>query len=265
MRFAMIMARDRGGGRRSPRWCWWRSHRRPTPRRAAPKPSKACIIRCAASISPKPTCASSGAMKRASPTAPSPGWPTTSRRAGLELEFAMNGGMYGVELRPIGLLIEEGRELRRANMAESPAGVSPVPNFYKKPNGVFYIGEGEAGVMEMGRFVDEAPAARFATQSGPLLVIDGASCIPPSSRARATAAAQRRRRQQPHDGAFRHLAGAGELPRLRPLLPRPPGQRQRALSRRRLGARALFAAAAAQRPPRPRRLRADHRRRPPGE
>jgi uncharacterized protein YigE (DUF2233 family) len=93
---------------------------------------------------------------------------------GLELEFAMNGGMYGVELRPIGLLIEEGRELRRANMAESPAGIRPVPNFYKKPNGVFYIGENEAGVTEMGRFVDEAPAARFATQSGPLLVIDGA-------------------------------------------------------------------------------------------
>ena len=93
---------------------------------------------------------------------------------GLELEFAMNGGMYGVELRPIGLLIEEGRELRRANMAESPANIRPVPNFYKKPNGVFYIGEGEAGVMEMGRFVDEAPAVRFATQSGPLLVIDGA-------------------------------------------------------------------------------------------
>ncbi len=92
---------------------------------------------------------------------------------GMDLVFAMNGGMYGVELRPIGLLIEEGQEMRRANMAESPEGLQPVPNFYKKPNGVFYIGEGEAGVMEMGRFVDEAPAARFATQSGPLLVIDG--------------------------------------------------------------------------------------------
>jgi uncharacterized protein YigE (DUF2233 family) len=93
---------------------------------------------------------------------------------GLDLEFAMNGGMYGVELRPIGLLIENGRELRRANLAAPPAGTKPVPNFYKKPNGVFYIGEAEAGIMETGRFVDLAPAVRFATQSGPLLVIDGA-------------------------------------------------------------------------------------------
>jgi uncharacterized protein YigE (DUF2233 family) len=93
---------------------------------------------------------------------------------GQELVFAMNGGMYGVELKPIGLLIEDGREMRRANMADPPAGVSPVPNFYKKPNGVFYIGASEAGVMETGRFLELDPAARFATQSGPLLVIDGA-------------------------------------------------------------------------------------------
>lgn len=92
---------------------------------------------------------------------------------GLELVFAMNGGMYGVDLRPIGLLVEDGRELRRANLAEAPADLSPVPNFYKKPNGVFYVGETEAGVMETGRFLDEGPAVRFATQSGPLLVIDG--------------------------------------------------------------------------------------------
>ncbi len=94
-------------------------------------------------------------------------------RRGFELEFAMNGGMYGVDLSPIGLLIAEGRELRRANLAEGPANVRPVPNFYKKPNGVFHIGDGQAGVMETGRFVDTGPPASFATQSGPLLVIDG--------------------------------------------------------------------------------------------
>lgn len=92
---------------------------------------------------------------------------------GLELQFAMNGGMYGVDLSPIGLLIAEGRELRRANLAEAPANVRPVPNFYKKPNGVLHIGDGEAGVLETSRFLDTGPQARFATQSGPLLVIEG--------------------------------------------------------------------------------------------
>jgi uncharacterized protein YigE (DUF2233 family) len=92
---------------------------------------------------------------------------------GSELVFAMNGGMYGVDLRPIGLLIEEGNIKRRANMADAPAGVRPVPNFYKKPNGVFYIGDAQAGVMETGQFLKTDPPARFATQSGPLLVIDG--------------------------------------------------------------------------------------------
>lgn len=93
---------------------------------------------------------------------------------GLELVFAMNGGMYGVELRPIGLLIKDGDTRRRANLADAPAGLSPVPNFYKKPNGVFYIANAEAGVMETGRFLETVPGAKFATQSGPLLVIDGA-------------------------------------------------------------------------------------------
>jgi uncharacterized protein YigE (DUF2233 family) len=93
---------------------------------------------------------------------------------GLELVFAMNGGMYGVDLRPIGLLVKDGKTRRRANMADAPADASPVPNFYKKPNGVFYIAQREAGVMETGRFLDAAPAVKFATQSGPLLVIDGA-------------------------------------------------------------------------------------------
>jgi len=74
---------------------------------------------------------------------------------------------------PIGLLIEEGQERRRANLAEPPANASPVPNFYKKPNGVFHIGDGQAGVMETARFLDAGPPARFATQSGPLLVIEG--------------------------------------------------------------------------------------------
>jgi uncharacterized protein YigE (DUF2233 family) len=92
----------------------------------------------------------------------------------LDLAFAMNGGMFGTDYSPIGLLIVDGMELRPANTADGPAGVRPVPNFYKKPNGVFYIGpDGRAGVVETGRFLRDRPPAEYATQSGPLLVIDG--------------------------------------------------------------------------------------------
>lgn len=93
---------------------------------------------------------------------------------GFDLVFAMNGGMFGDDYSPIGLYIEKGRELRAVNTTDAPAGVRPVPNFYKKPNGIFYVGPNGAGVIETGRFLDERPAADFATQSGPLLVIDGA-------------------------------------------------------------------------------------------
>ena len=53
------------------------------------------------------------------------------------------------------------------------AGAPGIPNFYKKPNGVFYIGKDEAGILETRRFLAHRPEANFSTQSGPLLVIDG--------------------------------------------------------------------------------------------
>ena len=47
-------------------------------------------------------------------------------------------------------------------------------NFGLLPNGVFCIREGRADVIETRRYIDESPACRDATQSGPMLVIDGA-------------------------------------------------------------------------------------------
>ena len=93
---------------------------------------------------------------------------------GKSLKFAMNGGMYQDDLRPVGLYIENGRELTRANTATRTGAPSQIPNFYKKPNGVFFIGDGEAGILETRRFLADRPQARFATQSGPMLLIDGA-------------------------------------------------------------------------------------------
>jgi uncharacterized protein YigE (DUF2233 family) len=93
---------------------------------------------------------------------------------GKSLRFAMNGGMYQEDLRPVGLYIENGRELTPANTAMRTGAPSQIPNFYKKPNGVFYIGDRKAGILETERFLAHRPESNFATQSGPMLVIDGA-------------------------------------------------------------------------------------------
>lgn len=94
-------------------------------------------------------------------------------REGRSLVFAMNGGMYERDFSPVGLHIEEGRTLAKTNTKTVTGRPSQVPNFYKKPNGVFYWGAGHAGVQDTGQFLAEKPEARFATQSGPMLVIDG--------------------------------------------------------------------------------------------
>lgn len=83
------------------------------------------------------------------------------------LVFAMNAGMFDQDLLPIGLHIEEGRELKRASTARGPG------NFHLKPNGVFYVDGGTVGVVETGRFLRQRLKPRYATQSGPMLVIDG--------------------------------------------------------------------------------------------
>ena len=86
---------------------------------------------------------------------------------GRVLRFAMNAGMYETNLSPVGLYIEDGRPRHRADLRDG------VANFHMKPNGVFYIGDGTAGVVETQRFLAEGTKARFATQSGPMLLIDG--------------------------------------------------------------------------------------------
>jgi uncharacterized protein YigE (DUF2233 family) len=90
-----------------------------------------------------------------------------SDRIGGRLAFALNGGMFKPDYAPVGLYIEDGKELTRANTKAGPG------NFHLKPNGIFYATEDEAGVMETGAFLKKKPKALFATQSGPMLVIDG--------------------------------------------------------------------------------------------
>ena len=83
------------------------------------------------------------------------------------LLFATNAGMYDLDERPVGLYVESGRELVRVNTRAGPG------NFHMRPNGVLFMAQGFAGVMETRAFLRQKPQADFATQSGPMLVIDG--------------------------------------------------------------------------------------------
>jgi len=83
------------------------------------------------------------------------------------LLFATNGGMYHPDNSPVGLYVEEGRELVRANTSAGPG------NFHMRPNGVFYLTGEVAGILETRSFIKQKPQVEFATQSGPMLVIDG--------------------------------------------------------------------------------------------
>jgi uncharacterized protein YigE (DUF2233 family) len=83
------------------------------------------------------------------------------------LAFAMNAGMFHPDFRPVGLYIEDGRQIAAANTKSGPG------NFHLKPNGVFFFDGHRAGVMETQAFLRSGLRPEYATQSGPLLVQDG--------------------------------------------------------------------------------------------
>ena len=126
---------------------------------------------------------------------------------GKSLQFAMNGGMYQDDFQPVGLYVENGRELTRANTATLTGAPSAIPNFFKKPNGVFYIGNGRAGILETGRFLAEKPEANFATQSGP--DAHHRRSDPPGLHHEFNGSqnAERCRRDEPDRSALRHHKG----------------------------------------------------------
>jgi len=87
--------------------------------------------------------------------------------AGQRLLFAMNGGMYMPDGRPQGLYIEAGRTLAPLDTSSGSG------NFYLRPNGIFYVSRnGVARVLQTAAF-RLSDSLRFATQSGPMLLIDG--------------------------------------------------------------------------------------------
>lgn len=96
---------------------------------------------------------------------------------GETLLFAMNAGMYHEDRSPVGLYVEAGEDITPINNNDGPG------NFHLKPNGVFIIYHEQfhrSAQIVTTRFFREKlnhkmarDVMTYATQSGPMLVIDG--------------------------------------------------------------------------------------------
>ena len=85
---------------------------------------------------------------------------------GRQVRFATNAGMYDEEGAPIGLYVAAGERLKQLNRRSGPG------NFHLLPNGVFAVDQrGQVSVTATPDF--DAAGKKWATQSGPMLVIGG--------------------------------------------------------------------------------------------
>lgn len=83
------------------------------------------------------------------------------------LAFAMNAGMYHDDRSAVGLFREAGEDQAPLILSDGPG------NFGLLPNGVLCINDTQAWVYESNRYFISARYCESATQSGPMLVIDG--------------------------------------------------------------------------------------------
>ena len=92
---------------------------------------------------------------------------TSLREQGLDIIFATNGGMYHTDRSPVGLYIENFNEFSPLITRDGPG------NFGLLPNGVFCINKRKFLILETKKFAQAKIQCQYATQSGPLLVING--------------------------------------------------------------------------------------------
>lgn len=84
------------------------------------------------------------------------------------VRFAMNAGMFDANGGPIGLFVTNGREERPLNRQSGPG------NFHMQPNGVFFVDTARRpSIQTTADYASSGAKPVWATQSGPMLVIDG--------------------------------------------------------------------------------------------
>ncbi|MGH1576846.1 phosphodiester glycosidase family protein [Planktotalea sp.] len=89
-------------------------------------------------------------------------------KTGKTLGFAMNAGMYHEDRAPVGLYLENGEQAQRLITSDGPG------NFGLLPNGVFCVDESRVHIVESRAFAKRPRNCKYASQSGPMLVINGA-------------------------------------------------------------------------------------------
>jgi uncharacterized protein YigE (DUF2233 family) len=91
-----------------------------------------------------------------------------------KLIFATNGGMFDKKQTPVGLFVENGKQVIQVNTKEiNPDKDGNIPNFYLNPNGVFFVTfTNKVGICKTSLFRQDS-LTKFATQSGPMLLIEG--------------------------------------------------------------------------------------------
>ncbi len=90
------------------------------------------------------------------------------KKNGETLAMAMNAGMYHRDRSPVGLYIQDHKEYAPLVSRKGPG------NFGMLPNGLFCLRDGRADVIESIDYKKKKSNCRDASQSGPMLVINGA-------------------------------------------------------------------------------------------
>ena len=90
-------------------------------------------------------------------------------QGGAKLLLATNGGMFHKTRQPVGLYVEKGKVVSPLDSRKNGYG-----NFYLLPNGVFFIkNNGQTGVCATEEYARNRQQVSYATQSGPMLLING--------------------------------------------------------------------------------------------
>ena len=83
------------------------------------------------------------------------------------LSFAMNAGMFHPGFSPVGLYVEQAKVIQPLNENKGWG------NFFLQPNGVLGWNKKQAFILTTQQYSRRDLHVEYATQSGPMLVIDG--------------------------------------------------------------------------------------------